>query len=323
MATPVSIGGRTVWGNPFNRVQITDRNTGKPAINADGTPKMRYNFGLAIPAAEFVAKVWPVMQAEALKHFPAGVFPTDYAWKYVDGINGMDKGNPQKGIAPQPYSKREGYAGCYVLSVSSSLENPPPLFRWTAQGWQQCDPNNIDGNKFKTGDYIEVGLSIDAHMGQSPGLYINPQGVQFVGFGTAIMNGPDATAMFGAGPAAIPAGASPTPLGAPAGAPGMPGLPAAPLSAPAPMVPPAAPVAALPPANSAPSLPTPIASPTSLPPAAPAAPLAPPAPGFAAAAPAAPPPPAAPVGRQQVGVDSAGKPYYLDPATGQTTYSQF
>jgi len=346
MATAITTAtGRIVWGVPHIKQPVIDDKTKVQAIDKNGQPIWEYAFGLAIPKAEF-GPIWPIMQQEAAK-VCNGVAPEynpnlkdSFAYKFVDG-DSMAPAVPAKGIPSKPYSDREGYAGCFVLAIKSRLDNPPPVFVWNGTAWAQANPLDIGGgNALKTGDYVQVGLSIDGHAGQSPGLYLNPQGVQFVGFGTLIMRGPDAAAMFGAGPAALPQGASATPL-APTGAPPMMpgnGLPGNGLPPPAPGAVPG-PASFAPTPSSSPGLPT--ASPTSgLPgmpgqPAAPVAPAVAPVPGFAAgapgmpgqpvaAAPAAPPtppaPPAAPQ-RVQAGVDVQGRPYfYKADGSGTTEY---
>jgi len=344
MATPITTAtGRVVWGNPFERQAVIDDKTKVQAIDAKtGQPIWEYAFGLAIPKADFAA-IWAAMTTEAAKVMNGIVPPYDpnardsFAYKFVDG-DAMAPAVPARGIPSKPYSDREGYAGCFVLAIKSRLPNPPPLFTWTGAAWGQADPNNLaGGNKFKTGDFVQVGLNIDGHAGQSPGLYLNPNGIQFVGFGDLIMRGPDAAAMFGTGPAALPAGASAAPV-APNGAPMVPGVPGVPGNSPGmpgstPQMP-GVPGVVPQPVNSVAmpgSLPgTPIASPTS--PGMPGQPPAvAPVPGFAAGqpvmpgmAPATPPappaPPAAPQ-RQQAGVDAAGRPYfYKADGSGQTEY---
>jgi hypothetical protein len=345
MATQATTGtARIVWagGNgPLDQVEVIDDRTKQPKLDQQGNKMYERSFGLALSKTDpSFATIWAAMAAEAQKVCNGVVppFPNNgvFAYKLTDG-DGMDKGDIAKGRQPQPYSKREGYAGCWVLTIKSALPNPPPVYDWVNGQWQQIDPNNIrGGNKLKVGDYVQVGLNIDGHAGQSPGLYLNPQGIQFVGFGTAIMRGPDASAMFGAGPPPVPTGASATPVG-PGGAPmaptapPMPGSPTPPPSAPAmpgstPAMP-GAPGAVPSPGNSAPmpgsSPGMQTASPSS-PPGMPAAPL----PGFHAGqpgvpapAPAAPPAPPAPPQRVQAGIDAAGRPYfYKADGSGQTEY---
>lgn len=339
MATPVTIGGRIVWSagaSPLDQAEVIDTRTRQPKLNPDGTKVLERGFGLAIPKTDArFNQLWQAMTMEAAKVCNGVVppFPGEFAYKLIDG-DGMDKGDIAKGRQPQPYSKREGYGGCWVITIKSQLPNPPPVFDWINNQWQQVDGNNLrGGNKLKTGDYVEVGLNVDGHAGQSPGLYMNPQGIQFIGFGTAIMRGPDAATMFGAGPAQIPAGASASPVGGPATAapPAMPGG-----QAPAPGNP-GAPGAVPTPANPAPA---PVAGPSPAPgpgmtasPSSPAAPGVAPVPGFhggnptmpgmtdpaAAPAPAPAPAPAAPQ-REQAGVDASGRPYYWNAARTGTEY---
>jgi hypothetical protein len=344
MATPVTIGGRIVWASgasPLDQSEVIDTRTKQPKLNPDGTKVLERGFGLAIPKTDpRFAALWAAMTAEAAKvcngHVPP--FPSDqFAYKLIDG-DGMDKGDIARGRQPQPYNKREGYGGCWVITIKSQLPNPPPVFDWINNNWQQVDPNNIrGGNKLKVGDFVDVGLNVDGHAGQSPGLYLNPQGIQFLGFGTAILRGPDAATMFGAGPGQLPAGASASPVGGPANAapPAMPGAtppvpgnsPAMPGSTPPT---PGAPAAAPLPGNSA-------ATPGNLPGMGNASPSSPPAgpgqappmtgfhagapgqaPAPAAAPPAAPPTPPA---RVQAGVDAAGRPYFFKVGnSGETEY---
>lgn len=338
MATPVTTAvGRIVWGTPHERQPVIDDKTKVQAIHPQtGLPIFEYAFGLAIPKNDF-GPIWAAMTAEAAKVCNGQIpdFNTGgFAYKVVDG-DSMAPAVPARGIPAKPFSDREGYGGCYVLAIKSRLDNPPPLFDWVNNQWQQVDPNNLrGGNKLKTGDYVQVGLNIDGHAGQSPGLYLNPNGIQFVGFGTLIMRGPDATAMFGAsGPAALPPGASAAPVGAPAGAtpPAMPG--ASPAPAPMPGNAPA-PAAAPMPGNPAPAPtagPSPAPGPGST--ASPTSPAIAPVPGFAAGqpqmpgmtaaapAPAPAPAPAAPPARVQAGTDGNGVPYYFKVGnSGETTY---
>lgn len=335
--------GRIVWGTPHVRQAVIDDKTKVQAIDVKtGQPIWEYAYGLAIPKDQ-IGNIWQAQTIEAAK-VCNGVVPPyapdakdSFAYKMIDG-DSMAPAVPARGIPARPYSEREGYAGCWVFAIKSRLPNPPPVFDWIDGRWQQVDPTNLrGGNELKTGDYVQTGLSIDGHGGQSPGLYLNPEGIQFVGFGTLIQRGPDAAAMFGAaGPAQLPAGASSSPVGgAPAGAApmAMPGQPApvapqpgftpAPVAAPGPASPAPAPTAGPSPAPQ----PGMIASPTSQPMPGMAAPA--PVPGFStgqpaaapAPAPAPAPVPAAPQARVQAGTDAAGRPYYFKAdGSGQTEY---
>lgn len=329
MATPFRIGGRIVWSGgdkPLSQIDLVDPTTRQPRMKRDGSGvRKARSFGLAIPSADFLAIIWPIMYAEAQRFFPHGQFPQNFAWKYKDSAT-YDKGNPAKGIAPKLYSEREGYAGCHVLAVQSEYDDPTPVVIWQNGAWV-----NIPWDQLKVGDYVELSGSIEAHNEATPGLYVNPAGIQLTLVGNAIVGGGfDPTAAFGAGPAQAPAGAvgqaptasfvpaTPPPPGAPAtppapGLPPAPGQPNAGFTPPPPGQPPA-PGAVPPPPNGA-------GTPTNTPgtgTAAPSNPPAPPVPGFSAGQPqppAPPPPPAAPPSppqRTQAGVDQQGRAYFYD-----------
>jgi len=348
MPTKVTIGGRIVWSSgagPLDPVEVIDNKTKQPRIKADGTKMMERGFGLAVPKMvngqpnpEF-AVWWAAANAEAAKicNGVAPAWPNNrvFSYKLTDG-DGKAAADIARNLPERDYPAH--YKGCWVISIKSQLLQAPSVFDVADNS--VIDPNNIrGGNKLKAGDYVRVGLSIEGHLGESPGLYQNPEGIQFLGFGEAITRGPDAATMFGApGAVALPPGASATPVGA---APAMPGQPApAPLAPPAAPgipgnVPPSAPGAVppgMPPAAplSAPA-PAPIASPGN--PPAPA-PLAPPVTGFAAGTPqlpgmppaaaVTPPPPAAPV-KPVITVTrydaASGRPIGVDPATGQEVWA--
>lgn len=216
---PANLVGRIVWGNPGKSSVKTDNKTKQPVIR-DGQPVVQWTFGVAYPKAGFIANIWPAMNQEAASGYPNGV-PPGFAWKMVDG-DGIDRQG-------KPYNQREGYAGCWVLAISTEAF-APNIFRQEGNGYVQVPPENI-----KTGDFVAVALNIKVNVpkdkSHTPGLYVNPQGVLFVGYGQPIINGPDAQSMFGGQQFQLPPGASATPL-MPAGAPGMPGQGAMPGYAP-------------------------------------------------------------------------------------------
>lgn len=213
--------GRIVWGNPLVAKQRRDDNN-KPKVKGDGTPDMVYSFGFALDKSQF-APVLSVMQQEALGVFPNGQFPADFAWKFVDG-DGVDRRG-------QPYSRRTGYAGNYVLALESNF--PIKIVQLVGGAYREMEQG------VKTGDYVMLGLNITGH-GQKPGvrmskpgLYLNTRMVRFIGYGEEIVNGPDATEMFGMSEVALPPGCSaiPTATAAPmpgAGMPGVAGMPGMP-----------------------------------------------------------------------------------------------
>lgn len=348
MTTPFRIGGRIVWAGgksnkPLEQHELLDPTTRQPRMKRDGSGvRKARSFGLAIPSQSFLDVIWPVMYAEAQRFFPHGTFPQNFAWKYKDS-NTYDKGNPAKGIPPKLYSEREGYAGCHVLSVQSEYDEPTPVYVWQNNSWVQ-----VPWDSLKVGDYIELDGTIEAHNEATPGLYVNPKGIQFTGVGTAIVGaGFDPTASFGAGPAAVPQGAQaptvganapsappppapgqpPAPATPPApGTPPSPGQPAGSFTPPPPGQPPAAPGAVPPPPNGA-------GTPTSTPGMPTVShgnppPPAPPVNGFHAGQPQPPAPPPAPPAappsppqRVQAGVDQQGRPYYfVSGNSGEVTY---
>lgn len=267
IATPV---GRIVWGHPTKPRNKTRKNPATGAnevvMKADGSgPIQQWSFGVAYDKAQFQAGIWPAMSQEAAALFSNGV-PGKFSWKYQDGDGVDDQG--------KPFSAREGYAGCYVLAISSELQ-APPIFKLNGGKYDQ-----LPGDAIKCGDYVVVGLNIKANQPSdrthTPGLYMNPTLVEFIGYGTEIVSqgNVDPMALLGGQARQLPPGASATPMQAP-GAPGLPGMGAA---APAPMAPPAAAPGMMPPG--------PMQSPPAMmqPPPAPMAP---------------PPPPPAPVGPQR------------------------
>lgn len=271
ITTPV---GRVVWGHPTKGRQKTD-NDDKPVFGDDGKPVIQYAFGLAIPKT-LIGEVQNVMRAEAATIFPQGA-PSGFAWKVADG-DGLDSNG-------KPFNTREGYAGCFVLAISTE-SFAPRVVRYEGGAYVAHD-------QIKCGDFVRLALDVKAHasnpkkQGSKPGLYLNPGLIQFVGYGTEIVNGPDPMTAFGNQPVALPPGASATPI-----------VPTAPL--PGFGAPGAAPAAANPvaPSSGFPGSSSPTASPssgfgspapaTAAPPGF-GAPAAPAAPGFGTpAAPAAP-----------------------------------
>lgn len=219
LVTPV---GRIVFGNPLKGRVKTDQNN-NPVIGQDGQPVTEWVFGLAIPKAE-CGELFQAMQAEAATVFPNNTTPANFAWKFKDGDAAENAG-------------KEGWAGCIVLVIATQAFAPRVV---QLQGGAYVDMT--DG--IKAGDYVQAAVDLRAHSGKPgvrgsvPGLYVNPQMIRFIGYGEAISNGPDATALFGTSTPALPAGASATPVApaapmptaAPAQA-AMPGTPAAPAPA--------------------------------------------------------------------------------------------
>lgn len=217
ITTPV---GRIVWGHPGNAQDKTDQQTRQVIRNAQGETIKQWAFGLAIPKDQ-IGALYAAMQAEAAKGYPQGT-PSNFSWKLKDG-DGVDREG-------KSYAAREGWAGCWVLTISSEFK-APPLYVWQNGAYMQLQPDQI-----KTGDFVQCGLNlkvnVPANRQHTPGLYINPLSVLLMFEGDEIKTGyqADPNALFGQQPqsAAMPAGARPIGAPAPGQAPpagtGMPGM---------------------------------------------------------------------------------------------------
>lgn len=203
--TALMVQGRIVWavGNLFQGKVKTIYGTQTPMTGKDGQPRKEYGFGLAIPKQN-CAEVWNAIQTAARSIYPQNV-PPKFAWKFKDGDTDVDENG-------QPYNLREGYAGCIVLSCTTSL--PVKFFKWD----QQSNQNVQVSEGIQAGDYVNVQLSIKAHgpSGQNgqgnPGMYLNPLAAQLVGHGKPIINAPTGDQMFGTNAPVVPQGASSTPI---------------------------------------------------------------------------------------------------------------
>lgn len=198
-STPV---GRLVWGNPTRPTVKKDQQTKQPIIR-NGKEVEQWVFGVAFSKAEFEQSVLPYLQQEAASAFPNGT-PANFSWKFKDG-DGVDP----KGVS---YAQREGHAGCYILTVSTE-SFAPPVFKFDNGSYRQITPEEI-----RTGDYVQLSLTVKfngATGTHTPGLYINPVGVNHVGYGEEITSvSADPTTLFGTQPAQLPPGASATPVAA-------------------------------------------------------------------------------------------------------------
>lgn len=214
--------GRIVWGHPNKSQHKRDQQNN--VVMKDGKPVEVWNFGLAIPRQHFETVIWPAMSAEAATAFPNT--PPSFSWKFKDGDNGIDRQGKR-------LSEREGYAGHYVLSISTEAFAPTVVQFNPATGqYRQMSPEEI-----KCGDYVatkvQLKVNVPTNSSHTPGLYVNPVLIDFAGYGQPIVsaNAPDPNATFGGRTYALPPGASATPIAAapgftPPGAQPMPGAPA-------------------------------------------------------------------------------------------------
>lgn len=194
------IEGRVVFGHPLKSRPKKNIHT-KQAIMKDGQPVVQYVFGVAIEKNRFNTDVLPRLQNEARTAFPNGT-PSNFTFKYKDGDSVDTKG--------QPYNKREGYGGHCVLTVSTE-GFAPQVYKFENGAYRQLSENEI-----KCGDYVAVKVMIKyngATSPNTPGLYINPQGVILTGYGQEIVSASqDPDEMFAGYVPTTPAGASATPV---------------------------------------------------------------------------------------------------------------
>lgn len=201
----IMVQGRIVWvaGNLFQGKPKVDQQTKQPIIDQKtGRQKVEYGFGLAVPK-NLCNDIWAVMHEMAYTIYPSRQLPPGFAMKYKDGDAIDHRG--------QSFNQREGYAGHLVFSCTTSI--PIKFFKYD-------NGQNFQINEgIKCGDYVNVQLNIKAHPStggnSKPGLYLNPNAVQFLGFGEEIINSPSGDDIFGNSAPVMPAGASATPIAPP------------------------------------------------------------------------------------------------------------
>ena len=238
--TPV---GRLVQGDCF--VGQDKDAEGRPLVIKNGPnagqPRVDYFMAIAIPKtdATYAPEVHNKVHQTAALAFPTLFDPQGncinpkFAFKITDGDSQIPN---TKGTAP---CTREGFPGHWVLNFSGGFA--PKCY--TKGGAEAI----VDRTAIKKGDYIRIYGSVAGNGSmQQPGVYLNHSMVEFIGHGVEIITGPDATAVFGGAPGAVPAAASETPL-APVSAIAQPTPQAQPVPNAAPVaVPPAVPVAVTP-----------------------------------------------------------------------------
>ena len=201
--------GRIVLGNPHTGNK-TDAE-GKPLVvktglNA-GQPRVNYYVGLAI---EKTHAEWSALYSEiynrALQNWPQFfnaqqqcILPT-FAWKITDGDSIIPN---KKGTKP---SDKEGHPGHWILNLSDGFA--PKCYKHENGGWVEIVDNSI-----KCGDYIRCSITVKPNgSDNNPGIFLNLKMVEFLGYGTEIVNGPSPDQVFGSATRpALPAGASAAP----------------------------------------------------------------------------------------------------------------
>jgi hypothetical protein len=217
--------GRIVQGHAFipnETDQQGHKLTIKSGANA-GQPRVDYFISLAISKTDPEwNNLWAIMNQVANAAWIGGQSQAPgFSWKLKDG-DGIDS----KG---QPFSNREGWAGCWIVTFSSSFA--PKVY--SANGATQL----VEHNSVKRGDYARVYASSQGNNNtEKPGIYMNLHMIELIGYGAEIITGPDGATIFGAAPAALPAGASATPV-----------APSTPMASPGPVTQAGVPVGAPPP----------------------------------------------------------------------------
>lgn len=210
----VMVQGRLVWTSGktvFEGKPKVNKTTKQPVLDRNNQQAVEYGFGIAVPKSALTNdqdNIWFAQHAEAQLLYQGGQVPPKFAWKRKDGDIDVD----EKG---QPYSKREGYAGCMVFACTTTI--PIKFFR------HEAGHNIMINEGIKCGDYVQVQLNIKAHPplnGGNPGLYMNPQAVLFLGYGTEIVSqAASGNDIFGTQAPALPPGASAMPIAPQGGAP--------------------------------------------------------------------------------------------------------
>lgn len=190
--------------------------TQTPKMNKAGQPYREYGFGLAVPKTAWQDPRWDATDFWNKMHqFVASKYngqpPANFKWKWIDG----DTGVTQEGVK---VNTKQGYPGHYVFTFKTTIT--PKFFRGEGPANARVYTQIADG--IKCGDWVRVQTSFDINLGANCSLYLNPQAIEFVGYGDAIVNAPTGAQIFGAGPSFVPPGASATPLASSAPMPAQP-----------------------------------------------------------------------------------------------------
>ena len=220
----IVVQGRIVWGGVKQQTKNV-YGTRTPAIDPKtGKEIIEWAFGLAVPkpsaqsnqheTANFQA-LWNAVCAEGGKLGFQQPGQPGFHWKFDDG-----DGRKPDGSAYPAHSQ-----GCLVVACKTRI----PL---KLMAWENGKCVQVTEDQIKCGDYVQVAINIEGHGNPNAGLYINPSFVARFAYGEAIVNAPDATAIFGTTAPPIPFGGSATPMGGGyMQAPGFGGAPAVPAMA--------------------------------------------------------------------------------------------
>lgn len=197
--------GRLVQGSLVKTKDI-DNVTKKVKIDENtGQEKESIFFAVAVPKGperSWKETAWgQIINQEALTGWPQGQHQLPgFAWKITDGDS------PELNQSMRAWNSYEGFPGHWIVRFSTTLAIQ------VVKAKPGATPVQISPDEIKRGYYVEVYGSVKANGNLSkPGVYINPEIVNFAARGEEIYSGPDASAV-GFGQAALPAGASEVPL---------------------------------------------------------------------------------------------------------------
>jgi hypothetical protein len=161
-------------GGSLYKLQVKKEKNGQPKIGKDGQPVKAINFGVAIAKAgttHWAQTPWgALIRSVGQAAFGALCDAPTFAWKITDGDSAIPN---KKGNIP---NQQVGYPGHWVI--------------WFSQGWapQLCgskgepNPALLVEDTVLPGDWVQVFVSVkDNKPSESPGVYLNPVAVAFVG----------------------------------------------------------------------------------------------------------------------------------------------
>ena len=205
--------GRMVGGDLYTLEPVVDKH-GVQKINKAGQPSFSCSVGVAIKKgaeAHWAETAWGTeIHSIGKAGYPQEHASPFFAWKIKDGDSLVPN---KKGRVARD---NENYRGHWIVWFSQSWL--PALFARVATG--KLRELGLT-EKVRLGDYLQVQGDIkDNRPSESPGVYLNPSAVLFVGEGERIASEVDVSALESAPAAALPPGARPlTPAVAGFGAP--------------------------------------------------------------------------------------------------------
>jgi len=237
--------GRIVQGNGLIGNPQFVQGTQTPKLGKNGEQQVNWYVTVAFDKANpKTGEMIAAIQSEAARLFPqlfpygyqpaaradtqppinaGGCIRNDFAYKVVDG-DGYDANG-------KAHALKEGWKGCWILKISSYAGAMRVVNGLTANS--AITEVGTGPNHIKTGDFVVCCLDISSNgwkgdAQSKPGIYVNPDLLQLVGYGDAIISGPNPDEMLKDVAAAtggyVPAGMSSTP--SVAALPGAVGLPA-------------------------------------------------------------------------------------------------